>query len=88
MSIPEWIRRTSTSPGTPGPVGHGYTPDMIGTNRLYYTFPVAPGVLGISLDTVNHGGYADGSIGAAQLVWLEQRLIAASRSTTAPAAPR
>ncbi len=51
---------------------------MIQSKRLYYTFPIAPSVLGISLDTVNHGGYADGSIGVAQLTWLEQRLIGAS----------
>jgi metallophosphoesterase (TIGR03767 family) len=51
---------------------------MLGTTRLYYTFSVAPGVLGISLDTVNHGGYADGSIGEAQMAWLEARLIEAS----------
>jgi metallophosphoesterase (TIGR03767 family) len=30
------------------------------------------------MDTVNHGGYADGSIGAAQMAWLEARLIEAS----------
>ena len=48
---------------------------MLESGQLYYTFPIAPGVLGICLDTVNHGGYADGSIGAAQLAWLEARLI-------------
>jgi metallophosphoesterase (TIGR03767 family) len=78
VSIDEWINAHLASPSTPGPHGHGYTQDMLGTTQLYYTFPVAPGVLGISLDTVNHGGYADGSIGEAQMAWLEARLIEAS----------
>jgi hypothetical protein len=29
----------------------------------------------VTLDTVNPGGYADGSVGEIQLGWLEQRLI-------------
>lgn len=78
LSIDEWIQGHLDSPSTPGPVGHGYTADMLGTTQLYYTFPITQGVLGISLDTVNHGGYADGSIGTAQLAWLEARLIEAS----------
>ncbi|MEY2431034.1 MAG: hypothetical protein QOC92_759 [Acidimicrobiaceae bacterium] len=78
VSIDEWVTAHLSSPSAPGPHGHGYVEDMLGTTRLYYTFSVAPGVLGISLDTVNHGGYADGSIGEAQLAWLEARLIEAS----------
>lgn len=78
LSIDEWINAHLASPETPGPRGHGFTEDMLGTTRLYYTFSIAPGVLGICLDTVNHGGYADGSIGEAQMAWLEARLIEAS----------
>jgi metallophosphoesterase (TIGR03767 family) len=78
LSIDEWIHAHLASAGMPGPHGHGYVEDMLGTTRLYYTFPVAPGVLGISMDTVNHGGYFDGSIGEAQMAWLEARLIEAS----------
>ena len=76
-TVEDWIRAHLDSPVDPGPVGHGYTEDMIDSRRLYYTFPVSESVLGISLDTVNHGGYADGSIGEAQLVWLEQQLVSA-----------
>lgn len=66
----EWIRAHLDSPtGT-----HGYTEDHLATANLDYTFDVSPEVLGISLDTVNHGGYADGSLGASQLAWLEARL--------------
>ena len=76
LSIDDWLHAHLASPTAPA--GHGYTEDLLGTTRLYYTFELAPGVLGISLDTVNHGGYADGSIGEAQLAWLEARLIEAS----------
>ncbi|MFC5721418.1 TIGR03767 family metallophosphoesterase [Streptomyces gamaensis] len=58
----------------PGPAGHGFTASAADSGRLYYTFPVAPGVLGISLDTTNPAGFADGSIGTAQLRWLESVL--------------
>ncbi|GHF09122.1 TIGR03767 family metallophosphoesterase [Streptomyces morookaense] len=58
----------------PGPVGHGFTDSAVDSGRLYYTFPVSDGVLGISLDTTNPAGWADGSLGTAQLKWLESVL--------------
>lgn len=57
-----------------GPVGHGFTSDAASSGHLYYTFPLAGGVLGISLDTTNRAGFADGSLGTAQLNWLESVL--------------
>lgn len=57
-----------------GPYGHGFTQAAASSGKLYYTFPVAEGVLGISLDTTNRAGWADGSIGTAQLNWLESVL--------------
>jgi metallophosphoesterase (TIGR03767 family) len=60
------------------PRGHGLTEDNLGDGTLHYTFDAAPGVAGIALDTVNLGGYADGSIGVSQLTWLEDRLREAS----------
>ncbi|MGE7436016.1 TIGR03767 family metallophosphoesterase [Kitasatospora sp. NPDC001175] len=62
----------------PGPHGHGFTADAVASGKLYYTFRIADGVLGISLDTTNQAGFADGSIGTAQLRWLEQTLQAHS----------
>jgi metallophosphoesterase (TIGR03767 family) len=62
----------------PGPVGHGYTKDSVSSGHLYYTFDLADGVLGISLDTTNRAGFADGSIGTGQLKWLESVLKAHS----------
>ncbi|MFE0463843.1 TIGR03767 family metallophosphoesterase [Kitasatospora sp. NPDC058965] len=57
-----------------GPYGHGFTSDAAASGNLYYTFRIADGVLGISLDTTNAAGFADGSIGTGQLNWLEQQL--------------
>lgn len=75
VSSTEWIaaHRAAGNAG-PGPVGHGFTEENEATGALYYTFAIAPGVTGISLDTVNRGGYAAGSIGTKQLAWLEARL--------------
>ncbi len=70
-----WVEAHLASPASPGPAGHGYTPDHLETPSLHYDFRIAPGVRGISLDT---GGYNSGSIGEGQLRWLEGRLAAAS----------
>jgi metallophosphoesterase (TIGR03767 family) len=61
-----------------GPVGHGFSSDAAASGELYYTFPIAEGVLGVSMDTTNTAGWADGSIGTAQLHWLEGVLQANS----------
>ena len=76
-TVEDWIQRHLDSLVSPGPAGHGYTAEMIASRQLYYAFDVSEAIVGISLDTVNHGGYADGSLGDAQLAWLEQQLVAA-----------
>ncbi|MEU6326808.1 TIGR03767 family metallophosphoesterase [Streptomyces sp. NPDC047049] len=58
----------------PGPHGHGYTSAHLDGDRLYYTFRVSDDVLGISLDTTDPGGHYTGSVGDAQLRWLERTL--------------
>ncbi|REK85651.1 TIGR03767 family metallophosphoesterase [Streptomyces inhibens] len=60
----------------PGPHGHGYTAAHLAEDRLYYTFKVSDDVLGISLDTTDPGGHYTGSVGDAQLRWLERTLKA------------
>lgn len=60
----------------PGPAGHGFTAANLAEDRLYYSFPVADGVLGVSLDTTDRGGDSPGSIGTAQLTWLDRALAA------------
>jgi metallophosphoesterase (TIGR03767 family) len=69
----EWVQLHLDSPVSPGPAGHGYTEDHLELPAVYYEFEIAPGVLGIGLDT---GGYNSGSIGEDQLMWLRERLEA------------
>ncbi|MFJ2112652.1 TIGR03767 family metallophosphoesterase [Streptomyces sp. NPDC087850] len=57
-----------------GPVGHGYTTAHLGSDTLYYTFPMGENVIGISLDTTDRGGHYTGSLGTAQLNWLKRTL--------------
>ncbi|MGH3310429.1 MAG: TIGR03767 family metallophosphoesterase, partial [Streptomyces sp.] len=59
-----------------GPVGHGYTEANLAEDRLYYSFPIAEGVRGISLDTTRQDGGYEGRVGRAQLRWLERELRA------------
>ncbi|WP_367323042.1 TIGR03767 family metallophosphoesterase [Streptomyces sp. HUAS ZL42] len=58
----------------PGPVGHGYSTANLDAGTQYYTFQVADDVIGISLDTTDPGGHYNGSIGTAQLKWLDRTL--------------
>jgi metallophosphoesterase (TIGR03767 family) len=60
----------------PGPVGHGYAAAGVDADHMYYSFPVAPGVLGVSLDTTDRGGSFPGSLGTGQLNWLDATLTA------------
>ncbi|MGX1269992.1 TIGR03767 family metallophosphoesterase [Streptomyces phaeoluteigriseus] len=57
-----------------GPVGHGYTSANAEAGTQCYSFRIADDVLGVSLDTTDPGGHYDGSIGTAQLRWLERTL--------------
>lgn len=66
----EWVAAHLASPTGP----HGFTDAHLAATNLDFTFPIADGVVGISLDTTNHGGYADGSVGGSQLAWLEGQL--------------
>jgi metallophosphoesterase (TIGR03767 family) len=60
---------------TPGrPEGHGFSSLGAREGQTYYVVD-HPGVRQITLDTVNPGGNWQGSIGARQLAWLEERLI-------------
>ncbi|WP_432588282.1 TIGR03767 family metallophosphoesterase [Streptomyces sp. HD1123-B1] len=60
----------------PGPVGHGYTKANQEQDTLYYSFRISDDVIGISLDTTDPGGHYTGSLGTAQLRWLERTLKA------------
>ncbi|MCU1453019.1 MAG: family metallophosphoesterase, partial [Acidimicrobiales bacterium] len=66
----DWVRMHLRAPKGP----HGYDPDALASKRLWFSFAVAPGVLGVSLDTCSHGGAADGSLTQGQLDWLQRTL--------------
>ncbi|WP_030670155.1 TIGR03767 family metallophosphoesterase [Streptomyces cellulosae] len=57
-----------------GPVGHGYSTANLDAGTQYYSFRIADDVIGISLDTTDAGGHYQGSIGTAQLRWLDRTL--------------
>jgi metallophosphoesterase (TIGR03767 family) len=57
------------------PRGHGFTEENLASGTAYYVDDRYPLLRMIVLDTTNPGGESNGSIGAAQLAWLEQRLI-------------
>ncbi|MFG3585454.1 TIGR03767 family metallophosphoesterase [Streptomyces sp. NPDC047990] len=61
-----------------GPAGHGYTPDHLDGDRMYYAFQVAENVVGISIDTTYRSGHYEGSLGDDQMRWLEKTLAAHS----------
>jgi metallophosphoesterase (TIGR03767 family) len=75
LSTDAWVQRHLDSPAIPGPVGHGFTEAHFDLPGLFYEFEVAPGIVGLVLDT---GGYNSGSIGELQLQWLRSRLEAHS----------
>ncbi|MFF3376783.1 TIGR03767 family metallophosphoesterase [Streptomyces sp. NPDC002680] len=57
-----------------GPVGHGYSTANLDAGTQYYTFRISDDVIGISIDTTDPGGHYQGSIGSAQLRWLDRTL--------------
>ena len=56
------------------PVGHGFTRANLRDGTAYYAKDLDPRIRLIALDTVNPGGQSSGSVGDAQLRWLEARL--------------
>jgi metallophosphoesterase (TIGR03767 family) len=57
-----------------GPAGHGYSSANLDAGTQYYAFRISDDVIGISLDTTDAGGHYEGSIGTAQLNWLDRTL--------------
>ncbi|GAB2930010.1 TIGR03767 family metallophosphoesterase [Rhodococcus aerolatus] len=61
-----------------GPVGHGFSEAAAATGEVYYRWEIAPGVVGISMDTTNPAGLAEGSMVESQYRWIEAQLVAGS----------
>ncbi|MCS0606390.1 TIGR03767 family metallophosphoesterase [Streptomyces sp. LP11] len=57
-----------------GPAGHGYSSANLDAGTQYYAFRISTDVIGISLDTTDAGGHYEGSLGTAQLKWLDKTL--------------
>jgi len=74
----EYIAEHFNTTGTPS--GHGFTANNRTKGTAYYAIDSQPGFRMIALDTVNPGGYADGSIGTKQFKWLEKKLREVSSS--------
>lgn len=74
VSRREWMQAHLAAGGMPS--GHGFTTRNVEENRAYYTVDVGA-VRWIVLDTVNPGGHSSGSVGAAQLAWLDAELARA-----------
>ncbi|MGW0709656.1 TIGR03767 family metallophosphoesterase [Streptomyces sp. NPDC002643] len=62
-----------------GPVGHGYSQANLDAGTQYYVFRIADDVIGISLDSTDPGGHYEGSLGTAQLRWLDRTLKDAAK---------
>ncbi|WP_051246894.1 TIGR03767 family metallophosphoesterase [Nocardioides halotolerans] len=76
LSRAETIAEYFKSSGRPH--GHGYTAWNLATSNAYYAFGKGR-IRGISLDTVNPHGGAEGSIDEAQFAWLAEQLKKGSR---------
>jgi metallophosphoesterase (TIGR03767 family) len=84
VRLREWVQAHLDSADHPGPAGHGYDESHLDAPDLSYRFQVAPGVVGLSMDT---GGYNSGAIRETQLRWLERELASVhSRSFDAAGA--
>ncbi|MDP9067018.1 MAG: TIGR03767 family metallophosphoesterase [Actinomycetota bacterium] len=76
VSRMEYIEEMFKTTGTP--VGHGFTKANRDAATAYWFTDDHPGFRFIGLDTVNPGGFSEGSIGRAQFRWLEERLLEVS----------
>ena len=68
----EYIEEHFRTTGTPS--GHGFTAANRAKGTAYYTIDTHPLFRLIALDTVNPGGFSEGSIGQTQFRWLKDRL--------------
>lgn len=74
LSKREFMAEMFRTTGTP--VGHGFAPANVATGQGYYAFDHGPYLRCVVLDTMNPGGYADGSLDTEQFAWLTDELTA------------
>lgn len=74
----EFMSAHWVSPGPHGPSGHGFTTENVRKGTAYYRFQLAPGIIGLMLDTTDPTGGGKGSLDSAQAAWLEEELAKVS----------
>ena len=72
LSKREYMAEMFKTTGTP--VGHGFATDNVTSGLGYYAFDHGRHLRCVVLDTVNPGGYSEGSLDQAQFEWLEDEL--------------
>ena len=70
----EYMAEMFKTTGTP--VGHGFAQANVTNGKGYYAFDHGDHLRCVVLDTVNPGGYSEGSLDVEQFGWLEQELTA------------
>jgi metallophosphoesterase (TIGR03767 family) len=84
VSRKEFVKAHLDNPGPNGPAGHGFDDANATNDTAYYRFQMAPGVVGIMLDSTQQNLNGDGCVGMQQAQWLEEQLDSvSSRSYTA-----
>lgn len=74
LPLDEYIAEYFTTEPTPGPVGHGFTPDNLAVGTAYWSRPHGEAFLLLGLDTNNHAAGSEGRVGPRQTAWLRARL--------------
>jgi metallophosphoesterase (TIGR03767 family) len=70
----EYMAEMFKTTGTP--VGHGFAQDNVTSGQGYYAFDHGPYLRCVVLDTMNPGGYSEGSLDTGQFAWLQAELTA------------
>jgi metallophosphoesterase (TIGR03767 family) len=79
LSKSEFMAQMFETTGTP--VGHGFAQDNVATAKGWYAFDSGRYLRCLVLDTVNYGGYSEGSLGEEQFAWLRAELEANARTS-------
>lgn len=84
LSPVEFMAGMLDTESSPGPVGHGFTPDHVSSGESWYARDEGPMRL-IGMDSCNHFTGSEGSITQPQYDWIESELIANSSRYYDPA---
>lgn len=77
ITIMDYVAEHLNSPPTPGPVGHGFTPEDLTAEKTYWSVDVTPYLRILGLNTCNVTAGAGGSIPEDQFEWIKAQLAQA-----------